>query len=238
VITPANGATLVAGARVLFEVMIPEPVPNIEVEVASQDSVGPTGELASTVRLERIEMFKVSLTSPGTYRGTSAVPPLGGWSSAPGTYYWQLRVPYVEVSGGQLHAHEELSPVFSLVIAPLPSTVAPTEGTGAHPGLTAPPTLTLTESYNRVKLLIRTRTGHIAHHLSDHCTRKSGAEVACKATWLSALPRPSNAVRYAGTFVIDARSDGIHSSFAGFGERLGCVRRRGSKRCAFRVHWR
>src|SRR5262252_2794817 len=84
VVKPANGGTLVPGLSVLFEVLIPPPrLVNVAVEVASKDSVGPTGELEGSVRLERIELFESSTPTPSTYRGDSALSSQG-WPSIPG----------------------------------------------------------------------------------------------------------------------------------------------------------
>jgi hypothetical protein len=89
VISPADGQTLAPSAGVVFEVMIPlARVPNVFVEVASQNRLGPYGELADNFRLERIDLFENGTNNPGTYLGASAFPPSlkQEWSLTPGTF--------------------------------------------------------------------------------------------------------------------------------------------------------
>jgi hypothetical protein len=242
-VSPANGERLPPSAGVLFQVRIRAPqFPYVSAVVASRDSLDPGGELASNFMLERVVLLPESTADPETYQGTSAVSPASeGWSSTPGTYYWQVSVPYTEVSGGEPPANEGQSPVFTLVIARVPSTLPSGESTLptiVRPGLAAASSLTLAASYKRVKFVIRKRTGRRAHHLRVRCARRTDSQVVCKAAWFSAWPASPNTVRYVGRFFLEARSDGIHSSFTGSHRRLGCIRFRRAKRCASRVHWR
>lgn len=243
VVSPANGERLPPSAGVLFEVRIRAPqFPYVSAVVASRDSLDPGGELASIFTLERIVLLPESTADPETYQGTSASSSASEeWSSIPGTYYWQVSVSSTGVSGGELPADMAQSPVFTLVIASAPSTSPSGESalpTVVQPGQALASTLTLAESYKRVKLVIRQRTGRRARHLRDRCVRRTYSQVVCKAAWLSAWRSSSNTVRYVGRFFLEARSDGIHSSFTGFHRRLGCIRFRGAKRCASKVHWR
>jgi hypothetical protein len=212
------------------------------VAVASQDALDPEGVLATGVVLERFSLAE-NTANPGTFEGKSLFPPANqGWSFTPGTYYWQASAVYTEVSGTKLQPHEELSPVFTLVLAP-PASALP-GGESPPPAPLPPaqspqlsPTLTLPQSYRQVGRIIKQKTGRNAHHLRDTCVQTGLATVTCKATWLTAWPPDVDTTRFIGTFHLQARMEGLRYSFVGLRERLGCTRRHKAKRCASRLRW-
>jgi len=229
--SPENGSIEARQGALAFKLSTIDGLLYPWIDVASQGSVGAEGELESGFTVERVGLEE-SREHPGTYSGTALYPlNMQGWSFTPGTYYWQLRG--AVASRDELRLHEALGPVYTLVIVPLETGAPQGEPAFATPESPPSPSLTPAESYPRVKALIKEKTGHSAHHLSDRCLPRSQVQVACATRWLSAWPTSSRTFRYSGSFVLEAQPGSVQISFFGRRERQGC---RG-KRCAASVRW-
>ena len=227
-VSPASGVTIpLPSGPIPFEVVVPVAHPyEMSIEVAKQSTLGPDGSLA-----QRVDYFSANeSTGMTTFRGNSNYASGGAWSSAPGTYFWQIDAHYLSVVPFESHTY--LSPVYTLTIArevpPPPAELAPPAST---------PILPLAEAYAAIKEIIKHRSGHAAHHLQDKCRRTSQSQATCNATWLTAVHVSPNALVYSGDFHLDERVAGNYFTFLGIRARIGCSERFGVKHCASRVHW-
>lgn len=210
----------------------------VHIYVAFSPQTGSDGHALSDLDRAGEFFFNESTTDEGVYTSYEGPPRLGA-----GTYYWQMEAGAVS---------EYQTPIYSFVVVPkavLPSPAEapppaspPAPPPASPPAATPPvwsvtPTIPFARAYADVKSIIRRRTGHPAHHLSDSCTFDSRV-VTCQASWTSAWPRSSRTLLYAGTFKLEPRSAGYQFSFSGRKKRYGCARPSGAKQCASKVHWR
>lgn len=246
-LSPANGASVAPFGLLRFE-FTTSPLPagsslgNVFADISTGDAVGEYGELLPSAR---VDLFQLRETSAGsnTFSGSTEriSPPVGSLNRI--TYYWQIRAGRIDTGGPCppcLSAREELSPVFTLTVAPTIGTLRPAPGESTEPSGTGPPAaaaLTLAQSYADVKSVIARETGHPAHRLRESCRREDAASVSCQVRWTSTRPLSSRTRVYAGTMRLSVATGALHFSFVGLASREACVHRLGMRHCALHVHW-
>lgn len=239
--SPANGTTITAVANASLPGASPPftftsrllHLTSVTVVVDSQSTSGETGALSTNYRVGTVSLSPGQYSAPeATYTGSPTAAP---WATIPGTYYWQIEAQEQheeqicpEAEGptfcfGRKYNVTYLSSVYTLVVAPKPPP--------------PPPPLSLARGYTAVKGLIWDFTNRSAHRLKDRCTSANASTVACQASWASASHLSGSTLLYSGSFNLERREDGLHSSFVGQRAKYGCERRHGLRRCTVNVHW-
>jgi hypothetical protein len=116
-VTPADGATLVAQgfyeggfAPIGWSLIAIAGLESVTVNIAATAGVGKDGKTLSN--LDRLQglLLSESRANEGVYTGIDEAGVYSGWSTKPGTYYWQIEAETV--------AKRYLSPIFSLNVVP------------------------------------------------------------------------------------------------------------------------
>jgi len=228
-LSPPIGTTFTEGAsEVPCSMNAAHGLAFVTVYIASNRAVGSDGRTLSDIN--RVDSFSLleSSTHEGFYQSVSGV---ASYLHA-GTYYWQMEA--VDFSA----LREYQTPIHSFVIAPKSGTPpSPTQTPTPAPYHGATASLTASEGYRAVKEIILFKTKKRAHHLKDHCSRMTVAEVVCKGSWSSASHLSARTMLYAGRFTLRAQANKLLFVFTGKRERVACARRHSVKHCASRVHW-
>ncbi len=126
-VTPANGATMLAQGiyeggfePIRWTLVSIAGLNSVSVNIAATATVGKDGKTLSNV--DRLQGLLLSETgaNEGVYTGIDEAGVYSGWSTKPGTYYWQIEA--------ETAAKRYLSPIFSLNVVP-----------HTEPGSPAPP---------------------------------------------------------------------------------------------------
>ncbi len=113
--TPVNGATIVAQgayeggfAPIPWTLVAVGGLESVTVNLAATAAIGKGGYTLSD--LDRLQSFPLSAsaTNEALYTGIDQAGVYSGWSTRPGTYYWQIEA--------EKEAHGYFSPIFSLSV--------------------------------------------------------------------------------------------------------------------------
>lgn len=157
------------------------------VEVSSSPLLGVDGTLANDYQKDYFGMTQ-SDAFPGTYRGVSNHVPGGNWwTSAPGTYYWQIQG-FCSQFGpcGGSEFHEYRGPVRRIDVAAPPPAPGPGSGPGSGGGGGgSSPDLTMYRSDlpGYLRFMIRKETNGRIRGLRKTCTRTSYRSFRCAVSW-------------------------------------------------------
>jgi hypothetical protein len=130
--TPADGASIVAGTAPTFEMSSSASYFGLFVEVSTQPTLGQDGTLAEDFEVGGAELGR-SDANPSLYRGVDPNASYG-WASKPGVYYWQAFSTFGRFDPGSGQWRVPAGPVQRITVTARPQSAAPAPRLGISEG--------------------------------------------------------------------------------------------------------